>query len=98
MLDVLGLDQIEAAAYRRLVELPYGTVEELAETLGAETTEAGRVVRSLEAKGLVARSSSGQDRFVASPPAIALGALVVERQEELRLAQLELNALTEMYR
>ena len=98
MLDVLGLDEIEATAYRRLVEMPYGTAEELASLLGSEAGEADQVLASLETKGLVARASSGRDRFVASPPAIALGALVVERQEELRKAQLELTALTERYR
>ena len=98
MLDVLGLDEIEATAYRRLVEMPYGTAEELASLLGSEAGEADQVLASLETKGLVARASSGRDRFVASPPAIALGALVVERQAELRKAQLELTALTERYR
>jgi sugar-specific transcriptional regulator TrmB/DNA-binding CsgD family transcriptional regulator len=66
--------------------------------LGSESGEARQILTSLETKGLVARASSGQDRFVASPPAIALGALVVQRQEELRSAQLELAALTERYR
>jgi len=98
MLDVLGLDDLEATAYRRLVEVPHGTADELATMLGSEVREARQVLSSLETKGLVARAGSGQGRFVASPPAIALGALVVQRQEELRSAQLELAALTERYR
>jgi sugar-specific transcriptional regulator TrmB/DNA-binding CsgD family transcriptional regulator len=98
MLDVLGLDDREATAYRRLIEVPHGTADELATMLGSEVVEARQILSSLETKGLVARAGSGQGRFVASPPAIALGALVVQRQEELRSAQLELAALTERYR
>ena len=90
MLDVLGLDTTEAAAYRRLIEIPSGTAEDLSADLALSHEAALRVLTGLEAKGLVARSSSERGRrFVASPPAIALGALLVERQEELRLAQEE---------
>jgi sugar-specific transcriptional regulator TrmB/DNA-binding CsgD family transcriptional regulator len=99
MLDVLGLDATEAAAYRRLIEIPSGTADDLSDHLALEGDEAMRVLAGLESKGLVARSPGGQGRrFVASPPGIALGALLVERQEELRLAQLELGALSERYR
>jgi DNA-binding CsgD family transcriptional regulator len=35
---------------------------------------------------------------VASPPTVALGALVIARQEELRRSELELGALAEVYR
>src|SRR5689334_10814621 len=98
MLDVLGLDEAEERAYRRLIEMASGTAEELAGPLGYELGRAASVLSALEAKGLVARPTSGPDRFVASPPAIALGALIVQRQEELRSAQLELGALAALYR
>jgi sugar-specific transcriptional regulator TrmB/DNA-binding CsgD family transcriptional regulator len=98
MLDVLGLDDPEATAYKQLIEVPDGTADDLAAALGWRTVEARRILSSLEDKGLVARATSGPGRFVASPPAIALGALVVQRQDELRSAQLELAALTERYR
>jgi sugar-specific transcriptional regulator TrmB/DNA-binding CsgD family transcriptional regulator len=98
MLDVLGLDEAEERAYRRLIEMASGTAEDLATPLGYDLGRAASILSTLEAKGLVARSTSGPDRFVASPPAIALGALIVERQEELRSAQLELGALAALYR
>ncbi|WP_426560649.1 helix-turn-helix domain-containing protein [Angustibacter sp. McL0619] len=98
MLDVLGLDEAEERAYRWLIELPSGTADDLAGPLGYDVSRAASILSALEAKGLVARSTSGPDRFVASPPAIALGALFVERQEELRHAQLELDALAAVYR
>ena len=98
MLDVLGLDDLEATAYRRLVEVPHGTADELATMLGSEVGEArqssARSRRRDWSRGrAAARAASSR-----SPPAIALGALVVQRQEELRSAQLELAALTERYR
>ena len=34
MLDVLGLDEAEERAYRRLIEMPSGTAEDLAGPLG----------------------------------------------------------------
>lgn len=38
------------------------------------------------------------DRFVPAPPAVALGALMVQREEGLHLAMLELSALEQSYR
>src|SRR5262245_22285278 len=98
VLDVLGLDRAEERAYRQLIELPSGDAEELATLLGVDWSHAVALLTSLEAKGLVARTTTGRDRYVASPPAVALGALVVQRQEELKRAQLELAALTDTYR
>jgi DNA-binding CsgD family transcriptional regulator len=53
---------------------------------------------ALEEKGLVARSTGQPGHFVASPPSLALGSLIVQREEEIRRAQLELGRLTEQYR
>src|SRR5262245_33715941 len=98
MLDVLGLDEPEELAYRRLIEVPSGTAEDLAAMVGYDAGQAAAVLATLESKGLVARSTTGAGRYVASPPAVALGALIVQRQEDLKRAQLELGALTEKYR
>lgn len=98
MLSVLGLDDAEELAYRRLVAMPSGTAEDLADLLGVELVHATSVLNTLETKGLVARSTAGIERFVASPPAVALGALIVQQQEDLKQAQLEVGPLTESYR
>lgn len=98
MLDVLGLDNRETLAYRALVSLPSGSADDVAGALGCAVEESARLLSSLESKGLVARSSSTEGRYVASPPAVAIGALIVQRQDDLRRAQLELGSLTEMYR
>ncbi len=53
---------------------------------------------SLEEKGLVARSTATPGDYVASPPAIAVGSMIVERRDEIRRAELELERLVGEYR
>ncbi|MER6969863.1 helix-turn-helix domain-containing protein [Nocardioides sp. NPDC000445] len=98
MLDALGLDNLEETVYRQLVAAPSANLEELAEAAELDTYAVSAVLSALEGKGLVARASAGQDRYVASPPAVALGALLVQRQDELRRAQVEMTELAGLYR
>jgi len=98
VLDVLGLDDSEELAYRALVEVPSYDAAGLAGRLGCHPVEAARALVALESLGLAARSSSGTDRYVASPPSVALVALAVQREEELRRAQREIESLAEVYR
>jgi hypothetical protein len=81
-----------------MIEVPSGSADDLVDLLGCGPAQAEAVLTALEAKGLVARSTGNGHRFVASPPQVALGALVIERQEDLRRAQHELGALTDAYR
>jgi sugar-specific transcriptional regulator TrmB/DNA-binding CsgD family transcriptional regulator len=96
--DVLGLSGQESAAYRDLVAVASTTADELAARLELSAPESEQVLWSLEQRGLVARSSSDGRRFVAAPPAIALGALLTRREDEIRHAQAELTRLEEIYR
>jgi len=95
---VLGLDDLEELAYRALLEVPSADGDELGARVGTRAVEAVRLLTALERKGLVARSSQHAGRYVASPPTVALAALAVQRQEELRRAQVEIAALAEVYR
>lgn len=98
MLDVLGLHDAEELAYRALVEVPSSDADELAERIGRQPVEAARTLAALERIGLAARSSGDPSRYVASPPSVALAALAVQREQELRTAQLEIESLAEVYR
>jgi sugar-specific transcriptional regulator TrmB/DNA-binding CsgD family transcriptional regulator len=98
LLGVLGLSPDETHAYRELISQPAASAPELAPRLGKDTAETARVLSLLEQKGLAARSSGDSARFVAAPPSMALGALLVERQHEIKLAEVELSALDELYR
>jgi sugar-specific transcriptional regulator TrmB len=98
MLDVLGLDELQERAYRELVQVPSESADVLAASIRSEVSEIWTALDALEAKGLVTRSVAKPDHFVAAPPALAIGSLIVQRQDDIRRAQLELNALTELYR
>jgi predicted transcriptional regulator len=95
MLDVLGLADAEERAYRQLVQSSPGSVADVAEATGLEMLPATQALAALEAKGLVARAPSGG--FVASPPSVALGGLMVQRLQELRRAEVDLETLNGLY-
>ncbi|MCI4066306.1 transcriptional regulator TrmB [Micromonospora sp. R77] len=95
---MLGVDTEESRAYRALVSMASAAPAELAAQLGTAESEAARILAVLEDRGLAARSVGDIARFVASPPATAFGAMLRQRQNELRLAELELSSLTELYR
>ena len=98
MLEALGLSENEERAYQRLVAGTSESAEDLAAALGLEARAAVTLLSDLEGKGLVARSVADPTRFAASPPAVALGAMLTERQEALRRAELQLTTLAESYR
>lgn len=99
--DVLGLTPDEALAYSELVAMPSASVADMAtalSTFGTSLGDAHRLLRRLEEHGLASRITGDERRFAAAPPAIALGALLARRQDEVRHAELELNRLEEVYR
>lgn len=101
--DVLGLTQEEAAIYRSLISVPSTTAEDLAKLVGVAHLQALKVLGDLEQKGLAAQSlSDTADNdavvFVAAPPAQAVRALLVQRHNELRTAELELGEMDAIYR
>ncbi|GAB3619867.1 LuxR family transcriptional regulator [Glutamicibacter endophyticus] len=98
MLDVLGLTELQERVYRQLVAMPSGTATQLAEGLRVDLGELRLTLDSLESQGLVARSVATRDHFIASPPELALGSLIAERQQDIRKAELELCTLTELFR
>ena len=98
MLGALGLSSLEEAAYRRLVGVPSTSAESLADAEGVRVPEVLAALASLEEKGLVARSTATPGDYVASPPALAVGSMIVERRDEIRRAELELERLVAEYR
>ncbi|MGH3388312.1 MAG: hypothetical protein ACRDOO_05480 [Actinomadura sp.] len=90
MLDVLGLDADEEAVYRILLHHGPVPVERITELLGRPAEAA---LTCLAAKGLVHGPP-----YSPAPPAMGLGALLLERQHALRAAQIEVDVLAEAYR
>ncbi|WP_351222318.1 helix-turn-helix domain-containing protein [Streptomyces sp. NPDC002133] len=98
MLGAVGLDARQESAYRALVALGAAEVTDLAHRLALPETDTERALRRLERHGLAAQSSAGADRWVAAPPAVALGALLTQQRHELEQAELAAALLAEEYR
>ncbi|MET9347269.1 helix-turn-helix domain-containing protein [Streptomyces termitum] len=98
MLGAIGLDERQESAYRALIALGAAEVTDLAHRLSLPEGETERTLRRLEAQGLAAQSSARTGRWVAAPPAVALGALLTQQRHELEQAELAAALLTEEYR
>ncbi|MFD1824337.1 MULTISPECIES: helix-turn-helix transcriptional regulator [Mumia] len=99
MLEILGLAPDEYDLYRVLVETASATPAQLASILGVDVEDVTAYLASLEQRGLVGRHVNGDnEHFTASPPTVAIGSLIVERQRWLRRAEIELERLNELYR
>ncbi|MFD7746844.1 helix-turn-helix domain-containing protein [Streptomyces sp. NPDC059698] len=98
MLGALGLDERQEAAYRALVATGAAELADLAHRLALPEADAERVLRRLERQGLAAQSSARPGRWVAAPPGVALGALLIQQRHELEQAELASALLAEEYR
>ncbi|MGW6360007.1 hypothetical protein ACWFR5_33815 [Streptomyces sp. NPDC055092] len=98
----LGLGTEEEAVYRVLVGRPSATVAELAEASGLAPAAAGAALTSLVARAMAGRDEEGPtpagDRYVASSPAVALGAELAARRDRLNRAEIAVAELVEAYR
>lgn len=98
MLRAVGLTDLEERAYRALLSVPRLPAAELAEAIEVSEDQADGVIASLEAKGLVSRTTGSDERLVPAPPDVAMEVLLLKRQEELQRARLEIAQLAEDYR
>ncbi|MFG3404855.1 helix-turn-helix domain-containing protein [Streptomyces sp. NPDC048142] len=98
MLGAIGLDERQEAAYRTLVAAGAVELSDLAHRLALSEADAERVLRRLEQQGLTARSSARPGRWVAAPPGVALGALLIRQRHELEQAEQASALLAEEYR
>ncbi|WP_327233767.1 helix-turn-helix transcriptional regulator [Streptomyces sp. NBC_01317] len=98
MLGAIGLDERQESAYRALVAIGAADVSDLAHRLALPEADTERALRRLERQGLAAQSSARTGRWVAAPPAVALGALLTQHRHELEQAELAAVLLAEEYR
>jgi sugar-specific transcriptional regulator TrmB/DNA-binding CsgD family transcriptional regulator len=95
MLEVLGLDLAVERVYRTVLARPDATAALLAELLDVSLAGVEDALDRLVECGLVLRSG---EAYVVAPPAVAIGALITERRDDLRLAEQALAALAEEHR
>jgi sugar-specific transcriptional regulator TrmB len=98
VLGAIGLDERQESAYRALVAIGAADVADLAHRLALPEADTERALRGLERQGLAAQSSARTGRWVAAPPAVALGALLTQHRHELEQAELAAVLLAEEYR
>lgn len=88
LLAAVGLTALEERIYRDVVRWNGGTVDDIAARARVSTRRAREVVASLEAKGLLGRSSRPAGFYLATPPETALEILVLRRSEDLERVRL----------
>ena len=96
MLAALGLEPAEEAIYRALLSRPSATATQIAEHLELTEPDVAKALARLQECGLVdPYATSG---YCAAPPAVALGALITDRRDALRMAEHALVTLAEEHR
>lgn len=98
MLDALGLDEAHTAVYRCVLQQSSASVPEIASALSMSLPRVRPMVAELERLGLLARQAASSDRFIASPPSVALRPLLLERERNLTRAHEGLVELNDLYR
>lgn len=96
MLESLGIPPDVEVVYRALVGSPNATPAGLADALGLPVLEVEQALATLVEAGLALRPDDAL--YVGAPPAVALGALITEQRQGLRLAEQALATLAEEHR
>lgn len=94
MLESLGIAPDVETVYRAVIGAPGTTLPHLAASL--PEVEVADALTALLDVGLVLRGDDGS--FHGAPPAVALGALITEQHQGLRLAEQALASLAEQHR
>ena len=98
MLSALGLHQAEEDLYRRLVTKVTAGAPELSALTGRPVDEVEVMLHALVERGLAGATPERPPLFSAAPPAVALGALLRQRRDDLNSAEQDLAALVEQHR
>lgn len=97
-LNVLGLAEEAERVYLALVAQPRCTASELGRTVRLPAPAVGRLLSQLVGDGLASRSAGRPPRFSATPPDVAVTALIHERERQLNEARALVHRLTETHR
>lgn len=97
-LAILGLRAAEEEIYRFLAGRPGCTLAEIESGVARQPGELPEILDELERKGLVTRTAEVPESFVPASPDVALGALIAERENELRTVRELASSLLEQFR
>jgi sugar-specific transcriptional regulator TrmB/DNA-binding CsgD family transcriptional regulator len=96
MLESLGVEPDVELVYRALLGNPGATPTALAQVVQQPVAGVEEALARLVDSGLALHSED--QAYVVAPPAVALGALITERRDSLRLAEQALATLAEEHR
>lgn len=96
-LAAVGIDEDEERLYRWLLFNPAFDLADVCRTLDLTAAQAGALLGSLEAWGLLSRTGPGGS-LVPEPPDIAIERLILRRREELDRARAEAAGLADRFR
>ncbi|MFE5794981.1 helix-turn-helix domain-containing protein [Streptomyces sp. NPDC056503] len=97
VLGPFGVTEAEERAYRFVLGVPDCTVADVAEGIGAEARAARRLLRELEAKGLVCRLNGTPVRYQGAAPDLAIEVLALVRHRQIEQAKLAASELTDLW-
>lgn len=97
-LDVLGLSKEAQCVYQALVGLPRSPAGRIAAACGISASAAGRLLSRLMKDGLATRTAGRPSLFTATPPDVALTALIQQREHGLDAARSLVHRLTQIHR
>ncbi|MFE5588956.1 helix-turn-helix domain-containing protein [Streptomyces sp. NPDC056549] len=97
VLEPFGVTEAEERAYRFVLGVPDCTVAEVAEAIGAESGAARRLLKALEAKGLVCRLPGPTVRYQGAAPDLAIEVLALVRHRQIEQAKLATAELGEIW-
>ena len=95
MLESLGVEPDVEVVYRALLGRPGASAPELVDLLAMPARAVKTALSTLVDSGLAIQSAAD---FAAAPPAVALGALIADRRDGLRLAEQALATFAEEHR
>ncbi|MFE0463971.1 helix-turn-helix domain-containing protein [Kitasatospora sp. NPDC058965] len=98
MLEPLGVTAPAEEVYRVVLRYPDRTVAELVGHTRVDAARLRRLLRGLEEKGLVVRTSTRPVRYRPAPPDPAIEVLALALQERVQRARLEAAELGELWR
>jgi sugar-specific transcriptional regulator TrmB len=93
LLEGLGVSAAEETAYRGLLREGPSTLAGLAARLGTSAPALRRLLPRLEELGLVTRLAGRPLRILATPPHVAVEALIASRQEEMARSRAAIGPL-----
>ncbi len=94
-LEILDVSEAEEQGYLWLLTHSSSTAREVADGSRLTLGQAQRLLDTIEAKGLATHSPERPRRYFPASPDVALEALIVQRQDDLRRAQEEVVKIRE---